>query len=161
MSKIRIFKDIYNLKIFLFTIFICFVISGQIFSQQIFFNSKAELVETHDKAALFLKKPAQQIYCEEALIRIADIIDKANEENDAYLIIILHLASGERLNLFEKRRSVLEVYLKKHFNRENQKYVIAQGSRIKEKGQVDFYVAGKLIEKLSIKRNNSSICIAN
>jgi hypothetical protein len=71
------------------------------------------------------------------------------------LIVIARPGTGERAHGLSKfRLSIIEDY----YNRHEVKYVTAEGSRVSGFGRLEFYVGGKLLTVIPIKKNSKAVC---
>lgn len=157
MPKSKISTCICGFEVPLLIILVCVCLINPVFSQQRFTMSKSTFYTSQNNDKLLsLQDISQWAYCEEALVRMAEIVDNVKEGDDP-LIIILHLANGEQNKLFKNRYNVINTYLKKQLI--NEKYIIAQGNRVRENGRADFYIKGKLFWRLGIRKNSPSVCV--
>jgi len=95
--------------------------------------------------------PKDPVECEVANLYLDDARIRALEIPGSYLIVIARLGSGEisrQLNL--SRLTAVDTYLKRN---PVTRFVTAEGARTEGLGRLEFYVDGKRLYVLPIKKN--------
>lgn len=88
---------------------------------------------------------------------VIDVITQ-NAADDDLIIVIARLGDGDlRPNLNRRRLHNVSAYWTKFLNesgrRKPETIILAEGEKVKGYGQLEFYVGGKLIQVLKVKRN--------
>lgn len=103
-------------------------------------------------------QPYSPANCETALHYLEDAVLEARKTNDAYIIAILRLGSGESANRYRSRHNHMKEYLERFYG---ERVVVAQGERVRGLGRIELYVNGRLFNALEIDKNVRSICTGN
>ena len=104
-----------------------------------------------------LYAPEHPILCNDLREYVDEAILRWVKLKGTYLIVINRLGAKEKGNLSKSRVDDIEFYLKQRYNGEIT-YVTAQGSRVKGLGQLEFYVGGRLLAVVPVKRNDKGVC---
>ncbi len=89
--------------------------------------------------------------CESNISWIDYVHSEAGESG--LVIAIARLGDGEQPHRFNQRRlHNLRLYLEKVRGRAPKTLIVAEGERVQGRGRVDFYVGGKLMGTLSVRR---------
>jgi len=107
-----------------------------------------------DVSAYPIFNPQHPINCEDFQAYLDDAIVRWQKLKGTYFIVIVRVGAGERSTLNGFRLAYIEEYLKRH----GVEYIYAQGSRVKGLARMEFYVAGKFITVIPIKRNAKRVC---
>ncbi len=95
--------------------------------------------------------------CERNLLYQDVVVNEALEKTkgDGVLIIVVRLGDGENSHELMRRRLYnVRQYFKKRGNRlASEKIIIVEGERAKGYGQVEYYLGGKLYERLLFPKN--------
>jgi hypothetical protein len=122
------------------------------------------MLEWHEGSALLvpigreLQVPLDQqpMECEGAAMRLDFAVINTKKLQDAYLIIVARLGTGERFYLSDIRLSVVREYILRMGP--DLKYVLAKGSRVKGLGRIELYVGGRLTEVMPLTHNAKNFC---
>lgn len=94
--------------------------------------------------------------CETALALLDAALLEAQKDKEGYIILIARLGDGEKSQVINRRRlNGTKDYL---VHRTANKVAAAYGERIKGRGQVEIYVAGKRFYVLTYTRNGLIDC---
>lgn len=97
------------------------------------------------------------VECDTALSYMDHAMAETFASRDTYLIVIARLGAGERAaRLNRQRLAGIEGYVRSKFP--DLKYVMAEGSKTNGLGRVEFYVGGRLLYSMPIKKNAKSYC---
>lgn len=98
--------------------------------------------------------PKEPVNCEVANFYLDNAAFRARALDDTYLIVIARLGDGEmsrQLNI--SRMRIVQNFLSNW--RGVKRVVMAEGERVKGYGRLEFYVGGKLLFKLPVRRNKN------
>ena len=111
------------------------------------------------RRAVDQKEFAQQLAtgCDAAAAYLDFAVIDTNKIDEAYLIILSRLGTGESSKLNQIRLAAAEEYLLRRG--QDLKYVLAAGSRAKGLGTLELYVGGKLYQTMFYERNAKGFCI--
>lgn len=99
--------------------------------------------------------PEKPLSCEENLIHIEIVGKLASEEDQrtGMMIVIARLGDGERLQELNRRRlHNVRVSLTENLGVDPRRIVVASGEKVNGLGRVEFYLGGKLVGGLPVKR---------
>lgn len=103
--------------------------------------------------ALPYHSPKEPVNCEVAGVYMDDVVRRMKNNTDgSYLIVIARLGNGETSqHLSRVRLKAVQMYMQYH---PDVKLILAEGERRRGQGSVEFYVAGKLLYMLPIRKNS-------
>lgn len=112
---------------------------------------KQEYFEDSDKRLINCEQYSADI--DRMSMQFADLIARSD-----FFILVARLGHGETNAELNRRRLHNVQERLKDRGIEAKKIVVAQGERVKGLGRVEFYVGGRMVESLRVKRNED-ICV--
>lgn len=98
--------------------------------------------------------PQKPISCESFLAYLDDSIIRWQASKGTVLIVIARSGSGEAKNLAGFRLKPVSDYLAEH----KVKFVAGEGSSVTGSGRIEFYVGGKLLTVIPVRKNSRRVC---
>ncbi len=97
--------------------------------------------------------PREPVSCEIAGVYVDDAAARTMRAENTYLIVIARLGDGERSRQLNLRRlNEVQRYMRRH---SSVRLTTAEGERVQGYGRLEFYVSGKLLYTMPIRRNAS------
>jgi hypothetical protein len=99
---------------------------------------------------------ARPLNCEDFAALLDMTLIEWREVNDTRLIIISRLGSGETSSKLAWARLH---YFTEYIEQKQVRYVLAQGTPVAGFGRIEFYVKGKLLTSIPVRRSGRTVCV--
>jgi hypothetical protein len=118
-------------------------------------DKKKQLAENAEPV---LPSPEKPISCENFREFADEAILRWHKIEGTHLIIIVRPGEGEKTGALSRTRlRKIETYLMQRYEG-RVAYVLAEGPQVQGSGRVEFYVGGKLLAVIPVKKNAGTVC---